>query len=62
MSAVKDTQYWIAVASQDHVRAGVAGGFAQANHGKRGPMARMRQGDRLIYYSSKKIFGELPPC
>ena len=26
--------YWIAVASREHVRRGVAGGFAQVCHGK----------------------------
>ena len=62
MNTVKDTRYWIAVASRDHVRAGVAGGFAQANHGKRGPMARMRRGDKIIYYSSKETFNKPQPC
>ena len=58
----KDTKYWVAVASKDHVAAGVAGGFAQANHGKKSPMARMRRGDKIIYYSSKNEFGKPPPC
>ena len=30
--------YWIGVASKDHVDHGVAGGFAQLNHGKAGPL------------------------
>ena len=52
----------MAVASRDHVAAGVAGGFAQANHGRKSPMARMRRGDKIIYYSSKEKFGEPQPC
>jgi hypothetical protein len=42
---------WIGVVSQAHVRRGVEGGFAQLCHGKRGPLARMRRGDWLAYYS-----------
>ncbi len=57
-----EPRYWIAVASRDHVMTGVAGAFAQANHGKRAPMARMNQGDGLIYYSSKEAFGQQTPC
>ena len=30
-------KYWIIVASKDHVQMGVAGGFAQACHGKAQP-------------------------
>jgi hypothetical protein len=33
--------YWIAVVSKDHVDVGVAGGFAQVNHGKAAPLERM---------------------
>jgi hypothetical protein len=36
---------------------GVAGGFAQAGHGKRQGLARMHAGDRIIYYSPKEIYG-----
>ncbi|MEQ9437828.1 MAG: EVE domain-containing protein [Cyclobacteriaceae bacterium] len=54
-------KYWIAVASRNHVQAGISGGFAQANHGKRGPMKQMSKGDQLIYYSSKEVYGEPKP-
>ena len=40
---------------------GVAGGFAQAGHGKRSGLARMHAGDRIIYYSPKKVYGEDEP-
>jgi predicted RNA-binding protein len=55
-------RYWIIIASRDHVQTGVAGGFAQANHGKSSPLKRMRPGDWVIYYSSKERFGEDEKC
>lgn len=42
---------YVGVVSQAHVLRGVAGGFAQLCHGKRGPLARMRAFDLLFYYS-----------
>ncbi len=56
------TRYWIAVASREHVLKGVAGGFCQACHGKRSPLARMRPGDWVVYYSSKETLGDGEPC
>jgi len=50
-------RYWILVASQKHVELGVAGGFAQAGHGKRAGIARMHAGDWIIYYSPKITYG-----
>jgi hypothetical protein len=50
-------RYWIIVASREHVLLGVAGGFAQAGHGKRSGLSRMHAGDRIIYYSPKKVYG-----
>jgi len=52
-----DPRYWIIVASREHVMLGVAGGFAQAGHGKRSGLARMHAGDRIIYYSPKITYG-----
>jgi predicted RNA-binding protein len=46
-------RYWIGVVNKNHVARGVAGGFAQLGHGKRAPLARMKAGDWLIYYSPK---------
>lgn len=48
--------YWIGVASRNHVERGVAGGFAQLNHGKAGPLERMKPGDGLVYYSPRTEF------
>ena len=39
---------WVIVASRDHARRGIAGGFVMANHGKRAPLARMSRGDRIL--------------
>lgn len=58
----KKQKYWIIVASKDHVKTGVAEGFAQACHGKESPLKRMKQDDYIIYYSSKLIFGKLDKC
>lgn len=57
----KEERYWIAVASKDHVQTGLDGGFAQANHGKRSPMKQLSKGDKLVYYSSKKEYGNPEP-
>lgn len=55
------TKYWIVVASKEHVQSGVEAGFCQACHGKSSPLKRMSKGDWLVYYSSKKVFGEKEP-
>jgi predicted RNA-binding protein len=47
------SKYWIIVASKDHVMRGVSLGIAQAGHGKRSGLARMHNGDMIIYYSPK---------
>ena len=56
------TRYWIGVASKDHVRRGVAGGFCQLCHGKYQPLKRMSVGDWIIYYSPKEQFEGATPC
>lgn len=49
---------WIAVASENHVARGKAGGFMQVNHGKSAPLKRVSSGDLICYYSPVKEFGE----
>ena len=44
-------KYWLGVVSKEHVTRGVAGGFAQVCHGKKGPLARMKKDDWFVYYS-----------
>ncbi|MTE12669.1 EVE domain-containing protein [Nocardia aurantiaca] len=55
------TRYWLAVVSRDHVRRGVELGFAQANHGKRSAVERMKAGDGLVYYSPRTGMREGEP-
>ena len=47
------TQYWVGVASRDHVLPAVRGGFCQLNHGKEAPLKRLNPGDRILYYSPR---------
>lgn len=55
-------KYWLGVVNEDHVKRGVTGGFAQVCHGKRTPLARLKKGDWLIYYSPKKTMDETEIC
>lgn len=55
-------RYWIVVASRDHAQNGKENGIIQACHGKKGPLARMKQGDWVLVYSSKEKFGEKEFC
>lgn len=56
------SRYWIGVASREHVRVGVRGGFAQFSHGKPGPAARLSKGDWVIYYSGRAEYGKPKLC
>jgi hypothetical protein len=49
--------YWIAVASAEHVRRGRGEGFMQVSHGKGAPLRRVRLGDRVVYYSPTVTLG-----
>ena len=51
-------RHWVIVVSRDHARRGVTGGFIMANHGKRGPLARMARGDGIIVYSPTTSYPE----
>lgn len=62
MSARRPTQYWLAIASAEHVARGVAGGFMQVCHGKRGPLMRIHPGDIVVYYSPTHTFGGKDKC
>jgi len=55
-------QYWISVASKDHVMRGIAGGFMQANHGKKAPLQRMKPNDWVIFYSPKQVLEKDEKC
>jgi hypothetical protein len=47
-------KYWIGIASRDHVKRGMEGGFCQVCHGKKGPLSKMKANDWIIYYSPVK--------
>lgn len=53
---MQSPNYWIAVASADHLARGKAGGFMQVNHGKQGPLKRIKKGDVVAYYSPLKTY------
>lgn len=53
--------FWIGVVSRSHVLRGLAGGFAQMNHGKQAPLKRMKAGDGLIYYSPREAYPDGKP-
>lgn len=52
------TQFWLAVASADHVRRGRSGAFMQVNHGKAAALRRVKPGDGIVYYSPTETYGE----
>ena len=62
METANKVNYWIGVASKDHVERGVSGGFCQLCHGKARPLRRMKPGDWIIYYSPKEKYGKKLPC
>lgn len=45
--------YWINTVSRSHVRAGVEGGFTQADHGKNTQLKRLEEGDLIVFYSPR---------
>lgn len=58
---MSEHQYWIGVVSKDHVDRATAGGFAQVNHGKAGPLERMRAGDGFAFYSPRTSYPDGAP-
>jgi hypothetical protein len=51
--AAPPRNFWIGVVPREHVDLAVAGGYAQLNHGKAGPLERMRAGDGFAFYSPR---------
>ena len=58
---MSERNYWIGVVSKDHAALGVAGGFTQLNHGKAGPLERMRAGDGFAFYSPRTAYPDGAP-
>ena len=48
--------YFVGVVSLEHAQLGYQGGFTQACHGKKNPLARTKKGDWFVQYSPKKTF------
>ena len=48
--------FWIGVASADHVARGEADGFIQVCHGKAAPIQRIKPGDGVVYYSPTQVY------
>jgi hypothetical protein len=59
--SMNERNYWIGVVSKDHAARGVAGGFTQLNHGKAGPLERMRAGDGFAFYSPRIAYPDGAP-
>lgn len=62
MTASAVRKYFIGVVSLQHAKKGYEGGFTQACHGKRAPLAKMSKGDWFVQYSPKMALGSKCPC
>ena len=51
--ASRERQFWVGVASHEHVKIGVGRGFAQLGHGKQAPLKRLHRGDYILYYAPR---------
>lgn len=49
-------KYWLAIASADHARRGLQGGFMQVCHGKLSPLSRIKPENGVVYYSATRIY------
>jgi hypothetical protein len=47
---------WINTVSYEHVKAGIEGGFTQADHGLAKGLRRLSQGDFIVFYSPRTKF------
>ena len=54
--------YWIGVASREHVQHGVSLGICQFCHGKIAPLKRIQRDDFVIYYSLRLFYNIWEPC
>jgi len=54
-------RYWINTVSREHVVAGVAGGFTQADHGRNRRLKRLGPGDRIAFYSPRTAYPDGEP-
>jgi len=50
------TKYWIGVAHRKQALSAQSAGFVALSHGKKSAVAKLRVGDRVIYYAPKTDF------
>ena len=53
--------YWINTISREHVLAGMASGFTQANHGRVGALRRLKKDDLIAFYSPRTAYPDGEP-
>ena len=53
--------FWVNTIARDHVTAGVAGGFTQAEHGRDTHLKRLEKGDYIVFYSPKTSYRDGEP-
>jgi len=54
-------RYWIGVAAREHVRVGVAGGFAQLGHGKAAALRSVREDPKTLSYLEEEARRRFEP-
>ncbi|HQZ00660.1 MAG TPA: EVE domain-containing protein [Propionicimonas sp.] len=53
-AAQSQTRFWVSTVSLDQVARNVGGGYIQANTEARTRLARLRRGDRIVFYSPRQ--------
>jgi hypothetical protein len=56
------TKFWCGVVSRDHGKLGEAGGYCQVGSGRKGPLARMADGDGIVLYSPMLQYDSKARC
>lgn len=59
---MKSIKYWIAVASENHVKLWTKLWIMQVCHGKLAPLKRLKKWDFVVYYSSKVEMNSEEKC
>lgn len=55
-------KFWCGVVSREHGKASEEGGFCQIGSGRKGPLARMAEGDGIVLYSPLQQYGAKEKC
>ena len=51
---MRETRFWIGVASAEHCCRGVEGGFVQLGHGRAAPVQALAPGDGIALYAPRE--------